>query len=47
MKIIITAKNENLDESVDEVIKITDKIKGYEWKSFRCLKNGTTLILEK
>jgi len=46
MKLIITCKSKNLDKSVDEVIRIADKIKGFEWKGCKCMGNGTSLILE-
>ena len=47
MKIIITAKDKDLDTSVDKVIELASKIKGFEWKGCRCLSDGTSLILEK
>jgi len=46
MKIIITAKDNDLDKSVDEVMKLAESIKGYEVKSYRCMADGTSLILE-
>jgi len=47
MKIIITAKNEDLDASVDKVVELASKIKGFEWKGCKCMEDGTSLILEK
>ena len=47
MKIIITAKDKDLDKTVDRVVKLAFKIKGFEWKGCKCMKNGTSLILEK
>jgi len=47
MKLIITAKDNNLDKSVDEIMRIAEMIKEYEIKSCRCMKDGTSLILKK
>ena len=47
MRIIITAKDEDLDKSVDKVVELASKIKGFEWKGCRCMEDGTSLILEK
>ena len=45
MRITIIAKTkshnpneEELDKSVDELIRIADRIKGYEWKDCECSK---------
>lgn len=54
MKIIITAKTKSknpsekeLDESVEEVVKITNKIKCFDWIDCDCRSDGTSLILYK
>jgi hypothetical protein len=47
MKLIITAKDNDLDKSVDEVIRIAEMIKGFEWVDCECKEDGTSLILEK
>jgi len=47
MKIIITAKDKDLDKTVDKVVELASKIKGYEWKDCECMEDGTSLILEK
>ena len=47
MKIIITIKDNNLDKSVDKAVELASMIKGFEWKGCRCMKDGTSLILEK
>ena len=53
MRIIITAKTKShnpsekeLDKSVDELIKITKKIKGFGWIDCECRSTGTSLVLE-
>ena len=38
--------NEDLDSSVDKVVELASKIKGYEWKGCKCMEDGTSLILE-
>ena len=45
MKIIINTKDEDLDSSVDKVVELASKIKGYEWKGCKCMEDGTSLIL--
>jgi hypothetical protein len=47
MKIIITAKDKDLDKTVDKVVELASKIKGYEWKGCKCMEDGTILVLEK
>jgi len=49
MKLIITAKDEDLDLTVDVVEDMGFNLEkeGYKWKSCKCLSNGTSLILEK
>lgn len=51
MKIIITIKDEkNVDSTVDKVLDIGSllekKFKGFKIGRCRCLKDGTTLIIE-
>jgi hypothetical protein len=47
MKIIITCEDEDLDRSVEEVVRIASKAKDYEWKDYEIKSTGTSLILEK
>jgi len=59
MKLIITLKTgkgdkstkKDLDESVDTILKIGSilekKFKGFKAGRCRCMKDGTTLIMEK
>jgi hypothetical protein len=47
MKLIITAKDNDLDMSVDMVVEIASKIRGFEWVDCDCREDGTSLILEK
>ena len=48
MKIIITAKSEDLDKTVDVVLDISSELeeKGYKVKGCRCMKDGTSIILD-
>ena len=52
MRIIITIKDKkNLDSTVDKVLSIGSmlekKFKGFKVGKCKCLKDGTSLILEK
>lgn len=46
MKIIITAKDKDLDKTVDEVMNIANKIKG-KIIGERCICDGTSIIIKK
>lgn len=47
MKLIITAKSEDLDKTVDVVQGIAFELeeKGYNAKGCKCLKDGTSIVL--
>ena len=47
MKIIITCEDEDLDASVNKVVEISSRIKGFEWVDCECREDGTSLILGK
>lgn len=46
MRIIITCEDEDLDKSVDKVVEISSRIKGFDWVDCECMSTGTSLILE-